>query len=96
MIDIGAIEESISELEDGELTYEKCRNLAALYSVRDHYYKDQRVSKSNKSEFLAVVAGLPVTDVLEIMDEVMQAVRIMNSKTYDATIRQLKKLGDSP
>ena len=95
MIDIELVESSIAELENSAMSYEQCRNLAALYSVRDNYYRKQRVPDETGSEFLKAVSGLHVPDVLGVMDEVMQAVRIMNTRTYEATIKRLNEIGDS-
>lgn len=94
MIDIELVETSINELENGSMSYEVCRNLAALYSVRDNYYKKLRTDEGQfDSEFLRTVAGLPVQEVLNTMDELMNAVKIMNTRTYIAVIEQLKKIG---
>ena len=93
LIDIGLVESSIEELENSNMSYEQCRNLAALYSVRDNYYKKQKADEGlSGSEFMRTVAGLPVQQVFGILDELMDAVRIMNYSTYRATIQELQKL----
>lgn len=95
MIDIELVESSIDELENGNINYEVCRNLAALYAVRDEYYRKRRIAEgSTGSEFMRTVSGKNVQSVLLILDELMDAVKILNYRTYTATLDELKKTED--
>lgn len=76
------------------MSYEVCRNLAALYAVRDEFYRKIRVDENQSgSEFIRSVSGLPVQEVLGVIDELMDAVKIMNIRTYRAVMEQIAKIG---
>jgi hypothetical protein len=93
LIDIELVETSIDELENSSMNYEQCRNLAALYSVRDNYYHNLRIeSITNNSEFLQVINGLPVQKVLAVIDELMSITKATDTRLYDAVIKQIKEI----
>lgn len=93
MVNIELIETSINQLENSGMNYEICRNLAALYSIRDHYYNSLRVKESyGDSEFLQTVVELPIQEVLVIIDELMEVTKVMNTRVYNSIINRLKEI----
>lgn len=51
-----------------------------------------RIETYGTSRFLAACDGLPVEGVLSIMDEHMDAIRVLYPKEYDAILRRLDKM----
>ena len=93
MFDCRVIEESIAELENGKPTYELCRNLAALYIIRDKMnrcFEDNDIT--SESDFIKAVQGKPIANVLATIDDLMHTVRMLSPKTYQITIDSLKNI----
>ena len=91
MIDVGVIEDEIAAIEaEDETTYETCERLACLYTVRDHLKAKSDAGKSGASEFLTLAVGVPVQDLMKVIDEHMEAI-INLIKKYEP---QLMKDGD--
>ena len=51
----------------------------------------QVVSVEHRSEFLAACDGVPVEKVLDVINEHMEAIRVLYPKEYDAIVRKLKE-----
>lgn len=99
MIDLETIEREISELEARQPSYKSCERLAWLYIVRDHvrdriYPPEGRtaIEFSGGSEFLEVVSGKPYEDVLGIVDEHLETIRLLYPKTYDGVLERIRQL----
>ena len=87
------IRAEIIRLEKEETTYQNCSKLAVLYSVIEHLGKQEPAEYSyGESEFLTVVSQAPLTGVMEILDEHMNAVQVLYPKEYTALIRRMKEL----
>lgn len=78
---------------------ETCIKLAAYYTLLDHM--DDRVVEpkvsysaeySSDSEFSHATKGKSLNEILEIMDELMEALYVMNPKLYDAVMRKVSNL----
>lgn len=82
-----------------------CRNLAAFYTILDHIRGDDaepEIAPSEKrefsekpmlnsgSEFSDAIKGKPMSEVLSVMDELMDAVMVTNPKLYRLTIQRFK------
>lgn len=95
MIDLETIEREINELEmRGRATYSLCERLSWLYIVRDHLMpqaQQERV-KLGGSEFLDACDGKPYTQLMRVIDEHMEALRVVQPKVYDATMQKIKEL----
>lgn len=93
MIDISVIEDEIAAIEaEDETTYETCERLACLYTVRDHLKAKSDVGKSGASEFLTLAVGVPVQDLMKVIDEHMEAIKIVYPSEYAAIVARIKSL----
>ena len=76
---------------------ETCIKLAAYYTLLDHM-EDKVVEVSysaeysSDSEFSHATKGKSLNQILEIMDELMEALYVMNPKLYDAVMRKVSNL----
>lgn len=93
MLDIEVIEDEITALEaETETTYDVCQRLACLYTVRDGLKRKTGTSKHQTSEFLAAAVGANVADLMKIMDEHMEAIKVIYPQEYDAIVARIKAL----
>ena len=93
-MNIEEINSEIERLEVSQTNYENCSKLSILYIIRDHMAKPNRIAEYNNptSEFLNVVGGAPVNDVLLIIDEHMECMKLLYPKEYSAIINRIKNL----
>ena len=59
------------------------------------YSDEKTISYSGDSEFSDVVNGMNINDVLTVIEELMETLRVANSSTgrlYNATLRKLKDI----
>lgn len=81
-----------------------CVKLAAFYIIKDHMFPDEPetergysysaptgniVNHPGDSEFLNAIQGMYMDDVIEIMDEAMEALQVLNPPFYASIIRKL-------
>lgn len=101
MISLDEIERTILELESRrDTTFATCEKLATLYVVRDHLEPSEKpiseeasvVSSGGNTEFMAACDGLPTEEVLKVVNELMDAVQMVNPKAYRSVIDKLKSL----
>lgn len=100
MIDLETIEREIDKLEHREASYRLCERLSWLYSVRDHLYakiyppEGEAVLKSalSGSDFLDAANGKPYEDVLRIVDEHLETIKMLYPKTYSALVDKIREL----
>ena len=100
MIDLDMIEAEIDRLELRPTSFYTCRRLSTLYNVRDHvlasrYPKDVATSLKSSlsgSEFLDAVNGKPYEDVLKVIDEHLETIRLLYPKTYSALVDKIREL----
>ena len=83
-----------------------CIKLAAFYTIQDHlfgeyqeqvepmysYASGHTVSYSGESEFAQLVSGKDETEVMKIMDELMQTIQVINPRLYASVIRKCTNL----
>ena len=74
-------------------------NMAPSYSYSPpptvDYSDEKTISYSGDSEFSDVVNGMNINDVLTVIEELMEVLRVANSSTgrlYNATLRKLKDI----
>lgn len=103
MISIEQINGEIAVLEEQVPTHVIMQKLASLYIVRDHMgiasvengaapvsvVQMDTMPKYGDSEFLQMIAGKPIVDIMAQMDEVMSTVQVLNPRLYDSVIRKL-------
>ena len=100
MIDLETIEREIDDLEHREASYKLCQRLSWLYTVRDHLMakvyppEGKAVLKSalSGSEFLDAANGKPYEDVMKVVDEHLETIRLLYPKTWEGIIQRIKEL----
>ena len=97
MIDMDDINATIAELEAGKTTYSACERLAALYTVRANIGSSRQLpaysgSIGPQSDFLNAVDGAPMDGVWSILDEHMEAIKVIAPKEYTAVCRKINAL----
>lgn len=95
--------DAIDELEMSPATYQNAEKLATFYVLYEHLYVKKepvsRVESVNEviigdygdSEFLQTVMGMKSENVWMIIDELMDAVKTLQPRLYQATIAKLKE-----
>lgn len=95
--------DAIDELEMSPATYQNAEKLATFYVLYEHLYvKKEPVSRVESvdeviigdygdSEFLQTVIGMKSENVWMIVDELMDAVKTLQPRLYQATIAKLKE-----
>lgn len=94
-MNIQEINSEIDRLEVSQTNYENCSKLSILYIIRDHMAQPKNViaEYSNPtSEFLSVVGGAPINDVLLIIDEHLNCMKLLYPKEYLAIINKIRNL----
>ena len=100
MISLDEINSEIAKLEAQPSTYAIMERLAWLYIVRDHITLSaakHTVSPANRdtvpeagtSAFLLACAGKPVSEVMQLMDELMATLQTLHPRLYEAVLAQL-------
>ena len=84
-----------------------CIKLAAYLTIQQHLFGESEfpasyseapevqpsaVSAFSESDFSAAIAGKPLPDVMPILDELMQAVSVLNPRLYAAAMRKLSEI----
>lgn len=99
MIDLETIEREINELEArGDTTYSLCERLSWLYVVRDHLIRkpepsEPRITEElSGSEFLELSSGVEWGQLMAVLDEHMEALRVVMPKQYEAVIERIRAL----
>lgn len=102
MIDLDEINKEIDRLEhDAQTTYGNCERLAILHAVRDRYGTDAKSEPravqeysyaAPASEFVSAYKAAPEAEALALIDEHMQAIRLLYPKEYDTIMRKLRAM----
>ena len=96
--------DAINELEGGKHSVQNCEKLAAIYTVLDHLYGtpviDTGYSRDNKvdadvikkygnSHFLSAIEGKPAKDVWLAIDELIEALIVLEPRLLSSFYRKL-------
>ena len=100
MIDLDMIEAEIDRLELRPTSFYSCRRLSTLYNVRDHILADRYPKEVNTalksslsgSEFLDAANGKPYEEVMKVVDEHLETIRLLYPKTYDGLVKRIREL----
>lgn len=101
MTDLEIIEAEIDRLEAKDTSYYTCSRLATLYTVRDHLKSagsstmttTTLVPRMEGSDFLKAASGKRVEDVMKVVDEHLETIRMLYPKTFDGVVERVKQLG---
>lgn len=90
---------AIADCEAGANSYQNCQKLATLYSVYDHLYsepspiqetvREVKIDSYGDSDFLKAIEGRKAEDVWPVLDELMETVKAIQPRLYDAVLRKL-------
>ena len=98
MINLDEINGEIVRLESQTQTYVTIEKLAWLYIVKDHItlsspaVREEFVPEVGDSEFLQACAEKSVGQVLPIIDELMDSMRVLQPRIYDSVLRKIRSL----
>lgn len=103
MVDLDIINGTIAEWESKDLTFLVVERLAWLYIVRDNALmrvKDETgkepilmpaVALSSGSEFMEVCSKADVSKMWSVLDEMMETLKLLNPRLYQATLDKIKE-----
>ena len=103
MVDLDIINGTIAEWEAKDLTFLVVERLAWLYIVRDNALMRVKedtgeepivmpaVALSSGSEFMKACEKADVVKMWAILDEAMEAVKMLQPRLYQATLDKLKE-----
>lgn len=94
MISKKELEQAIRECEQAKVSYQTCEKLATFYTVYDHLYNEavQEVAVPREtipSKVMELANGKSADDVWKLVDELVDAVQVLNPKLYDNFVRKL-------
>lgn len=96
------LQEAIAECEgERNPNANTCIKLAAYYTIMENLYPDpipqysyaaepEVVKTADQSDFMKAVNGKNVNEVLDVIDELMEALQVMYPRLYDGVLRKLK------
>lgn len=101
------LEDAVNELMDSKHSIQNCEKLAAIYTVLDHLYGeksfiDMGYSNDNKiesevglyggSKFLNAIAGKSAKDAWLLMDELIEALTVLNPRLISNFYEKLNNI----
>jgi hypothetical protein len=100
------LDDAVNELLGGKHSIQNCEKLAAIYVVLDHLYGEEKpmmqVSHDNKiesevgyygsSNFLKTIAGKSAKDVWRLMDELVEAITVLNPRLMNNFYEKLNNI----
>lgn len=108
MVDPKELDIHIARLEYDESSFSNYSKLADLYIIRDHQRKEQvepaeipayssapapeKTERYGDSEFLSEIEGKDLYDVFSVLDDLMDTLRVVNSRAYNGVMRKLRAL----
>ena len=88
MISLDEINDEIAKLESQPASYATIEKLSWLYTVKDHLSPGGGIP-SGKSEYMCACKKKSVPEVMDVMDELMDALVIIQPKLYYAVMDKL-------
>lgn len=96
------LEEAIAECQgQRNPNASTCLKLAAFYTIRKELFGEDKEVRplysyapepESESEFMEVVKGKDMADVMLIMDELMDAMKTLQPRIYDSVMRKIGNL----
>ena len=88
MISLDEINAEIAKLENQPASYATIEKLSWLYTVKDHLSPGGGIPNGN-SEYMCACRRRSVPEVMDVMDELMNALMVIQPKLYYAVIDKL-------
>jgi hypothetical protein len=97
MLNLDEIEKEILALEKKDTSYAVVERLAWLYIVRDHLKGEtvedtKRTGEMSGSEFIETCSEVPMPELMGVLNEHMDAIKVVHPKEYMAVINRIEKL----
>lgn len=104
MLNYDEIRGEIRRLENADTTYANVEKLSMLYQVLNNapdrsessekYSPEPKYSytQASDSEFIQAIMNAPIDGVINVIDEHLEAVRILYPKEYRAVLRKIREL----
>ena len=87
---IDEINGEITKLENQPASYQNIERLAWLYIVRDHLTEPVHGEMpKGESEYFCACAGKSISDVMAVMDDLMDALMVIQPRLYQAVLTKL-------
>lgn len=91
------LDSAIREFEDAPTNYENCAKLATFYTIFDHLYgepKNERqpqevIGMHGNSEFLSLISNRNSQEIWDILDELMDTLKVINPRLYEGVIQKI-------
>lgn len=100
MIDLHEIDAAIDEIRREGKSIQAVERLAILYTARDYMQREteqnerrmQPVTSPDEevSEFRAACMGISFERIIDVLDEHMEAIKLIYPKEHDAIIRKIR------
>ena len=96
MLSIEEVERTIPALAKRDTTYATCERLAWLYIVHDHLtqrivQEKARAAEMDGSPFLSACSSAEIAEILRVVNEQMEAVRVIYPKEYSTVVEKIKE-----
>lgn len=96
------LREAIRECESAPVSLQSLQKLAVFYTIYDKNFADNTESSEkptkiidvqpvSDSEFMRLLVGKDWTSILVILDELMDTVKILQPRLYEAVMRKLRE-----
>ncbi len=93
MVDLDIISDEIEYLKRQDTSYDVCEKLAWLYIVQDHLSAEKKpASQSVVSEFMQAAMQADSCSLMRVIDEHMDAIRIVFPAEYEAVMAKVRAL----
>lgn len=97
MIDLAEIEETIDKfIATHDTSFYTCSKLADMFIVLDHLRperpEDRLTQDLRGSEFLELSSGVPYPALMKVIDEHMEALRVVQPREYQAVTDRIRSL----
>lgn len=97
MIDLETVENEINKIEvTCDTSFRACERLAWLYIVRDNLARKREregtTMRMGGSEFLELASGVSYQSLMQVLDEHMQALSVLQPRSYETIINKLREL----
>lgn len=96
LIDIQTIDNEIADLEEQAPSYATMEKLSWFYTIKDHLEQSSTTSDVapvlTGSEFLSACSGADIRSLFSILDEHMEAIKVIHPREYMSLIQKIQLL----
>lgn len=102
MVSKNELQNAINECMNEPFTLSKCQKLADFITIYNHFYTEPRNEPKNltesiveydgESQFAHAINGKNAREIWVVMEELMDAVKVLQPRMYDSVIDRLETL----